>query len=72
MKANHNKTENKQNTVIVVVNLANWQNESKSQLLRNWDFLNTVVVNLANWQNESKSQLSNLLPSFVDGCSKSR
>ena len=56
MKANHNGAHGFLQEGIVVVNLANWQNESKSQLQFRLLFLRCVVVNLANWQNESKSQ----------------
>ena len=57
MKANHNHKAETGKLFIVVVNLANWQNESKSQLNLFRCRIADVVVNLANWQNESKSQL---------------
>ena len=56
MKANHNRLADFKIGEVVVVNLANWQNESKSQQLVHKISINNVVVNLANWQNESKSQ----------------
>ena len=56
MKANHNNVPDTYENFYVVVNLANWQNESKSQPVHKHESTNNVVVNLANWQNESKSQ----------------
>ena len=56
MKANHNEGIVTALSSIVVVNLTNWQNESKSQLTSDSTFEEIVVVNLTNWQNESKSQ----------------
>ena|GEM_PF-757457 len=62
MKANHNTLLFKLIIRLVVVNLTNWQNESKSQPYLCGMKIKEVVVNLTNWQNESKSQQGQTLP----------